>query len=217
MDKKNKQYYSYSRPEIAMLIPDDCKKMLDVGCGQGNFSFQIKKERPDSEVWGIEINKNEAEIAKNRIDKVLIGSVEETIGLLPETYFDCIIFNDVLEHLLDPWKILNEIKGKLKNNGIIICSIPNIRHISILKKLLIDGDWKYGKEGILDKTHLRFFTKKSAVRMFGQLGYEIIKIKGINKTKWWKSILLNIFSFGLLSETNYVQFAYLIRPLKNIK
>ena len=210
--KKQKQtnlYYTYSRPEIVGLVPVNAKRILDVGCGEGRFSLQFKGKM---KTWGIEMEPAVAEIAKNNIDKVLVGDVLKNIDNIPNSYFDCIIFNDVLEHMTDPYTVLRKMKDKLNSNGIVICSIPNIRHISVLKKLLINKQWKYEDFGIMDRTHFRFFTYKSIIDMFVDAGYQIVKIKGINGTSWWKFFPINVLTLGFMFDTRYIQFVCVAKP-----
>lgn len=209
--QKTNQYYSYKRPEMLGFIPSGVKKVLDVGCGEGSFSLSVKNKF-NAEVWGIEINPKAAEIAQKNIDKVLVGDAIKIINDIPNSYFDCIVFNDVLEHMIDPYTVLEKMKTKLTNEGVIVCSIPNVRHISVLKKLFIDGQWTYEDAGILDKTHLRFFTKKSIIDMFEKLGYQIVKIEGINQTNWWKSFLIDLMTLGLATDIKYTQFACVVKP-----
>lgn len=210
-NQKNNNYYSYKRPEMLNFIPGNPKKILDVGCGEGSFSISMKKKF-NAEVCGVEINPEVAKVAQKNIDKVLVGDILKVIDDIPNSYFDCIVFNDVLEHMIDPYAVLTKIKVKLAPEGVIVCSIPNVRHISVLKKLLINGDWKYEDCGILDKTHLRFFTKKSIINMFNSLNYQIIKIEGINPTKWWKFLPINILTLGQMRDARFVQFACLVKP-----
>jgi 2-polyprenyl-3-methyl-5-hydroxy-6-metoxy-1,4-benzoquinol methylase len=211
MSKKNDKYYKYTRPEIIDLIPKTAKKILDVGCGAGFFGEQLKYKL-NAEVWGIELNNEAATLAKEKINKVLIGDVFDLINKLPDFYFDCIVFNDILEHLTDPYSILLKTKNKLNKNGVIVCSIPNIRYFFTLKDLLLKKQWKYEDAGILDKTHLRFFTKNSITDMFNDLNFTIIKMHGINEIKTWKFNLINVLLFGYLSDTRYLQFACVVKP-----
>jgi 2-polyprenyl-3-methyl-5-hydroxy-6-metoxy-1,4-benzoquinol methylase len=191
-------------------IPADAKVILDVGCGEGSFSRAFKTK--GITVWGIEPVVSAAEIAKTNLDNVLQGSIEERMKDLPDHHFDCIIFNDVLEHLLDPEQVLIGMKKKLTENGHIVCSIPNVRNWRNLRKLLINRDWKYEDSGTLDRTHLRFFTLKSLKRMFTDLGFEIVKLDGINSAK---SPLFHVFNLLFLftaTDTKYLQFACVIKP-----
>jgi 2-polyprenyl-3-methyl-5-hydroxy-6-metoxy-1,4-benzoquinol methylase len=208
--KENGTYYTNQRPEMLKYIPADTRVLLDVGCGEGTFSRALKTKGVT--VWGIEPVVSAAEIAKAHLDHVLQGSIEERMKDLPDHHFDCIIFNDVLEHLLDPEQVLTGMKQKLTANGCIVCSIPNVRNWRNIRKLLIDKDWKYEDSGTLDRTHLRFFTLKSLKRMFNDLGFEILKLDGINSAK---SPLFHVFNLLFLftaTDTKYLQFACLIKP-----
>ncbi|OFY41551.1 MAG: hypothetical protein A2X18_06930 [Bacteroidetes bacterium GWF2_40_14] len=204
-------YHIQTRPEMMKYIPDTAKRILDVGCGQGLFGYQLK-QKLNAEIWGIEIDKEAGEIARTKMDKVLTGDLTDLVRSIPDKYFDCIIFNDVLEHLADPFSALLLIKEKLSGDGIIVSSIPNVRYFYNLRDLLIKKQWKYEDAGILDKTHLRFFTQKSIIEMFISLGYEIITIEGINPIRLWKFNILDFLSFGYLTDTRFVQFACVVKP-----
>ena len=200
------KYYTQERAEIVQLVPKDIASIVDIGCGEGFFLRAIKK-KTNAETWGIEIVTEIAQRAKKNVDRILTGNIEEVVFSLPEGYFDCITFNDVLEHLVHPEIILKSIGSKLKSDGIIIASIPNVRYFKNLFELLILKDWEYKEGGgILDSTHLRFFTKKSMVRLFENAGYTVIKQKGINKSTSFKFKILNVLSAGLLGDTKYLQF-----------
>ena len=164
------------------------------------------KEQIGAETWGAEMVPEIGEIAKIKVDHILIGKIEEVIDSLPDSYFDCITFNDVLEHLLEPSAVLKLVKSKLSSNGIIIASIPNVRYISNLSELLLKKDWEYKDAGILDNTHFRFFTKKSMKRMFEHSGYKLLTQEGINGTNSLKFKFLNFFTIGFFSDAKYSQF-----------
>ncbi len=206
LNSKPEDYYALSRPEMLKYIPKDSKRILDVGCGQGLFG-KLLKEKFGSEVWGIEMDTDSAEISKTKLDKVMTGDVMHIVETLEPYLFDCIVFNDVLEHLSDPYILLQKVKKLLKPDGVVVCSLPNVRYIGNLKRLMIDKQWRYEDAGILDKTHLRFFTKKSIIDTFEALDYELIKIEGINPIKSALFPVLNALSFGSLSDTRYIQFA----------
>ncbi|MFY9302553.1 MAG: glycosyltransferase [Atribacterales bacterium] len=172
----NPAYYSYSRPEIQALIPSSAKKILDIGCGTGELGKALK-ERQDCEVTGVEIVPEVADKARENLDKVIVGDIEEIIDDLPENYYDVVIFADVLEHLKNPWKILSQIKTRINAQSIVIISIPNVRHWSVIKDLL-EGRWDYQEAGILDKTHLRFFTKKTILDMLDKTGFKATNLQG---------------------------------------
>lgn len=198
-------YYSQSRPEIADLVPKNIRTILDIGSGQGAF-LKLVKEQTGAETWGIEVVIEVAEKAKDHIDKILTGKVEDVLNSIPDAYFDCLTFNDVLEHLLEPTEVLKMLAPKLTKNGIIIASIPNVRYFLNLYELLIKKDWEYKDAGILDSTHLRFFTQKSMKRMFEEAGYKLIKQVGVNKTISWKFQLFDILTIGIFNDTKYLQY-----------
>lgn len=202
------KYYSQKRPEIIDLIPKGLEKILDIGCGDGSFGSQLS-----GEIWGIEINNVVANEASKKLYKVIVGDALKVIDDTPDYYFDCIFLNDILEHLINPEELLLKIKKKLNNSGIVVFSIPNIRYISVLKELLLDKQFRYTNKGILDKTHLRFFTEKSIKEMMIKCDYEIVKFKGINAIETaWKFNIINRILLGNLSDTRYHQFAGIIKP-----
>jgi ubiquinone/menaquinone biosynthesis C-methylase UbiE len=133
---------------------------------------------------------------------------------LPKNYFDCIIFNDVLEHMTDPWAALEFSKSLLKcqSDIYIIGSIPNFRFWGNIKEIILQKDFNYKSSGILDKLHFRFFTFKSIKRMFEECGYEIEIVKGINEEVNWKFKLLNFLLFNSINDMRFLQFAFVAKP-----
>jgi 2-polyprenyl-3-methyl-5-hydroxy-6-metoxy-1,4-benzoquinol methylase len=203
---KPQGYYNNVRNEMLKYLPESAKKIMDVGCGNGAFASLVKQKN-DAEVWGIELMDAEAKIAETVLDKVFIGGCEIHLEKLPENYFDVIYFNDVLEHLSDPYSVLESLKSKLSPEGIIVSSIPNVRFYRNFAKLVFAKDWKYEEGGVMDKTHLRFFTSKSIKRMYEELGYKILVHEGINKTKSIKPILFNILTLFTQMDIRDHQYA----------
>jgi 2-polyprenyl-3-methyl-5-hydroxy-6-metoxy-1,4-benzoquinol methylase len=196
------------------FIPESAKKTLDLGCGAGNFSELIKAHF-GAECWGIEINAEVAEIAAAKLDKVIIGDVNRCLDDVPDNYFDCIICNDILEHLVDPYSLLITLKEKLSAEGVVVTSLPNIRFCRVLFDLAVRGNWEYKEHGILDKTHLRFFTYKSVQKMFSQLGYEVLTIEGLEPERNIKTILVRILTLLFLNvfkDIRYNHLACVVRP-----
>ncbi|HEY4285255.1 MAG TPA: class I SAM-dependent methyltransferase [Chthoniobacterales bacterium] len=206
-------YFSQSRPEMMKFIPSKAKRILDVGCAEGNFGASLKNQL-GSEVWGVEPVPSIAEIASQRLDRVLCGDISAELSQCDDGYFDCIVFNDVLEHLIDPSRVLVDVKRKLSRNGVVVASIPNIRYFPVLKDLVLHGQWEYEDAGILDRTHLRFFTRKSIAKLFPSLGYRILQLEGINPRPSWKATLLNFAVLGKLTDTRYLQFACVAQPIR---
>ncbi|MCM1126804.1 MAG: class I SAM-dependent methyltransferase [Lachnospiraceae bacterium] len=145
--------------------------VLEVGCDCGANLMQIKRSFPKARLFGLEINSSAANVA-SAFCEVLIGNIEEMNLPYSETKFDYIIFGDVLEHLRNPEKVIEYCKYFLKPQGKIIASIPNLMHYTILKDL-IGGNFTYQDTGLLDRTHIHFFTYYEIVRMFLQAGYQI--------------------------------------------
>lgn len=192
-------YYAESRQEIFQLLKGQINKALDVGCGTGVFASNVKKSF-NAEVWGIEYQTDAAKSAELVLDKVFTGAVENHIENLPENYFDAIFFNDVLEHLTAPEKVVESLKSKLNNQGCIMASIPNFLFADALFPMLRSRDWRYTESGIFDRTHFRFFTRKSILRFFEDAGFEVIEIKGINVLGGIRWRFLNAISFGFFTD-----------------
>lgn len=191
-------------------LPKNPTTVIDIGCGDGSFAETVK-QLTGAEVWGIEYKDEEAQKAKSILDTVFSGPCENFIDELPDNYFDVIYFNDVLEHLVDPYTVLEKVRTKLKPNGVVISSIPNIRYYNALLKLIFAKDWKYERAGVMDHTHLRFFTKKSIIRMYENAGYKIQLHEGINKSSSIRPYLFNIPLFFMHLDIRYPQFATVAR------
>lgn len=171
--RKDAGYYTFSRPEVRQYVPASAKTILDIGCGTGAVGAALKEANPGREVTGIEIVPEVAAQAALKLDRVLVGDVQEQIAFLPDHYFDVIIAADVLEHLVEPEIVLKQIAAKCKPNGLLIASIPNVAHWSIITALL-NGSWEYTSAGLLDSTHLRFFTRKSIIRLLEETGFHVL-------------------------------------------
>lgn len=172
---KNPEYYSNDYSIILQFIPNTCKTILDIGCAYGFLGKNIKN-RTEKELVGIELDRDAAKQAEKYFDKVVVGDIETLELDLKEHYFDCIIFADILEHLKDPWTLLKKIKKYLKPEGVLVASIPNVKHYTVLRELLL-GLWNYKPAGILDDSHLRFFTLQTIQKMFQDAGYTINSVK----------------------------------------
>lgn len=200
-------YYGDDRKEMIKYIPENVKNVLEAGCGKGLFASLIK-ETHDAEVYGIEIEPDVAAIASKNLDKIYIGDFLKVINELSGKHFDCVVFNDVIEHMNNPWEVLIKTKSILNDDGVVVASIPNFRYLPNLVEIIYKKDFLYKECGILDKTHLRFFTKKSIKRLFEESGYEIIIIEGIRRySKRLRFFIFNILSFNFFSDTQYLQFA----------
>lgn len=202
------KYYENSRAEMLEFLPQGSNKILDVGCGTGAFGKAIKLANANAEVWGTDIHQAAITQATATLDKAIRVNPESNFETLPDGYFDVVFFNDVLEHMIDPYAKLAHIKSKLSPKGCVVASIPNIRFFRVLSDLLFKGDFRYQDDGVMDRTHLRFFTRKSIVRMFEDAGFKIQQIKPLNKTRSLRPFFLYFLSLGLIGkDIFYPQFA----------
>lgn len=174
-DTMRKGYHDLLRREILELIPFNAKRILDLGCGTGALGKALK-ERQSCHVTGIELNKEAAEIAKENLDTVLIDNLNRFDPTFTTNKYDCLIFADILEHVINPWTVLKKFASVLTDDGVVIASVPNVAHPWILKNLE-QGLFRYEPAGILDITHLRFFTKTTIFQMFAQCGLKVTKFR----------------------------------------
>jgi 2-polyprenyl-3-methyl-5-hydroxy-6-metoxy-1,4-benzoquinol methylase len=210
MDYKDKAnvYYELARPEMLAFIPSSAKKILDVGCGTGRFGMDLKKQDPTRRVDGIEPNLPSVQIAREKLDNVFEGSIESYFEQYQSNdLYDCIVFNDVLEHLYNPGEVLKSCKKLLNNGGVIVSSIPNIRYFPVFIQYIKQAEWKYAEAGVMDFTHLRFFTKKSMIRLYKEAGYYIEMIEGINPTASSVYPIFNLITIGKFPDVKFQQFA----------
>ncbi len=168
---KPDSYYQNVRDDLFPLIPEDASTILEVGCAAGMTGKELKK-RPGVFVAGVENDPEAARLARQVLDDVVEGNIEEMDLPYAENSFDCILFADVLEHLIDPLAVLKKMRKYLKPQGTVVASIPNVQFMGLVHHL-VEGNWTYQKEGILDETHLRFFTFKEIEKLFSQAGFEI--------------------------------------------
>lgn len=171
-------YFTHIRHDLLGYIEENGDRkisVLEIGCASGATLLEIGNRYPNAELYGIEMNQDVVNIASHYLN-IVQGDIQEKINPFGRGY-DYIILGDVLEHLRDPEDILNEIKQWLNPQGHIIISVPNIMHISVIEPLL-HGSFTYQEEGILDRTHLRFFTKSELIKMMGRCGFEIERMGG---------------------------------------
>lgn len=206
-------YYSQSRPEMVRFVPPDTKILLDIGCGEGRFGEAVKRALPGCETWGIEPVPAAAAEAGKRNDKVINGTIDAVDGL-PAAHFDVVTMNDVLEHIAESEPVLNSVKRLLRPGGLLILSLPNVRFYLTVRDLVFRKDWEYQDYGILDRTHLRFFTQKSAARLLRDNGYEVLSMQGINthRLKLHYRILFGLAP-TLFEDMRYRQMAIVARPV----
>lgn len=173
---KEDSYYISKRQDMLKFIDIKVSKILEIGCGEGNFATNFT----DIEYWGVEPATQHAKVAEQKGFKILNGLYENVEDKIPNAYFDLIVCNDVIEHMIDPIGFLKNVKKKLKPTGKLIASIPNIRYAPILHKLIFEADFEYAQSGIMDYTHLHFFTHKSFRKIAESTGWNVDLIEPIN-------------------------------------
>jgi len=214
-DRPSSSYFQNERRDLIPHIPRHGSRILDIGCGEGAFALMLKRECGYTEAWGIEYDENAAEVASTRLDRVLQGDVFKLLDDVPDSHFDLICMNDVLEHLIWPEELLKRLPGKLSPAGRIFCSVPNIRQYRILWNLLQYQDFEYTEQGILDRTHLRFFTRRTFLSMLDRAGYEPISVVGCcGATKSWKFKILNALTLWKGYDMQYSHFYIQAKPIR---
>lgn len=161
-------------PDLLRLIPTTRKNIVDVGCGGGALARALKARDPLTSVIGIEIDPEYSQIASRFCDLCLTLDIEAAGDHFWATYAnrDCWIFGDLLEHLKDPWTLLRTVYEVVRPGTYVVACIPNAQHWTVQTKLCA-GEFWYQEVGLLDKTHLRWFTRKTIINLFGQSGFVI--------------------------------------------
>lgn len=164
---------SETAPAKMLRLVEENQKILEIGCASGVQS-KILTEQLGCAVTGIEINPDAASDARKYCERVIVGNIEQVdlAEHLPEQQYDIVMFADVLEHLYDPGKVLEKIKSVLSDDGYVLASIPNVVHSSVIFEML-NGNFDYRQYGLLDNTHIRFFTKKTIYQLFEKAGFVI--------------------------------------------
>ncbi len=173
------RYYANVNRSLLTLMPRQVRRVLEIGCGSGALAAAYREYNPGVFHAGVEVDPKAAAAARNVLDLVIEGDVEseETLGALPAEPFDAFVFGDVLEHLRDPWRLVKALRARAAPSAVALACIPNVQHWSVIKDLLA-GQWRYTDMGLLDRTHLRFFTRESAVELFRGSGWHPFDVQG---------------------------------------
>ncbi|MEY2790719.1 MAG: hypothetical protein RL295_883 [Pseudomonadota bacterium] len=164
--------------QIFERIPVSATKILEIGTGSGSLAAAVKQRNRAIEYVGVEISPEYVELSRQHCDRVYLDNFEKPQYKLVQEIGDkdCIIFSDVLEHFVDPWSVLEMLKSTMKPKACIIASIPNVQHWSIQVRLN-RGDWRYAESGLLDKTHVRFFTRETILELFHTTGFRVTHLQ----------------------------------------
>jgi len=181
---QDQDYGEHGRPGVQALFGHAPRRLLDVGCATGAVGATLKKLIPGLWVWGCELNAQAAQVAAGRLDRVsdrpreqwtpdeqaLVGSV------------DTVLLLDVLEHMYNPWAELQFLASRLPRDAQVVVSLPNVGHIAILEQLS-RGQFRYERMGILDVTHMRFFTPDGMLAMFDETGFDVELMTPLSRTQ----------------------------------
>lgn len=173
--RRQVRVYAGERADLWPYIPPGTGRVLDVGCATGQVGAALRAQGRAHEVVGLELSAQAAAQARERLDHVVEGDVETTAVPYPEGYFDLILYADVLEHTRNPWSLVSAQRRWLRPGGRVVASLPNIGHYSTLL-MLLRQQWRYQDMGIMDYTHLRFFTRTGVRELFRQAGYAEVRL-----------------------------------------
>ena len=183
------------------------RRVLEIGCGCGANLAELQRRYPLARTVGVEVQPRAAAEARSRsgVDELLQADVlDETKVDFAAGSVDVIVLSHVLEHFAEPEAVLARCRRWLEPGGRVLIALPNNRHVTVLKQLIVNGDFRYREDGILDRTHLRFYTRASAERMISAEGFEVLARRGDLAGK--RSRWLDLLSAGLARE--FTAFAY---------
>lgn len=202
------EYHSQVRHDIVPLVPP-VERLLDVGGGTGATARHLKEIGRAQSIGVMDAVVDQHSGSLDFASSVNLDDHEAVEVFLQETGpLDAILFLDVLEHLVDPWALVRMMSRYLSPDGVLIASVPNIRHISVLRPLLMKDEWRYADTGLLDRTHLRFFVRETAVELLEPAGFSAEVVVGTNITNR-KHRLINALTMG--AATSFFTLQYLIR------
>lgn len=172
-DKDISAYYAMERPELAAFLRPHGPfgAALDIGCASGAFGASLLREGIVGACDGVELHGEAARLAGGRLGRIWQGSLESVSGEIPWQRYDLVVFADVLEHLTDPWAALLRLRDDTVANCRLLISVPNVRHYKVSLPLLLRGEFRYEDAGIMDRTHLHFFTRASLEETLCECGW----------------------------------------------
>jgi len=214
---KASDYYSNTRVDLLLFI-DEKKtnlKVLEIGAAYGDTLYYLKNKGIASEAVGVDIFEDKANPDKYKpIDRFIFGNIELLDFPEYDNYFDVVLLPDVLEHLIEPKFVLEKAKKYLKNEGLLLVSMPNIRHYSAFSRIFIKGDFKYDESGLFDYTHVRFYCKYNIEQLVVNAGFKIQDVKSSISLYQGKSMakIINKLTFGWFEE--FLSLQYFIKSTK---
>lgn len=200
-------YGENPRLEVQPFIPRGVKTVLDVGCGEGGFGGTLRTALgSDAYIVGVDAVAENVASARQRkgYDEVLHGYFPEVLSGAG-TEYDLITFLDVLEHMSDPWATLSVAHSLLSRGGSVVAAVPNVQTWTLLRDLY-RGRWDYTDWGILDRTHVRFFTKATTVEMFEDAGFIVAQCQGVNSQKAPVRPIRALFNRRLIRDMKWIPY-----------
>jgi 2-polyprenyl-3-methyl-5-hydroxy-6-metoxy-1,4-benzoquinol methylase len=210
---KERGYFTYPRLDLLEMLPRGAGlRILEVGAGDGATLRTAKALGIADSTVGVDlVEPAPATDGLPPVDRFLCGDVEALGAELGEGEFDVVLCADVLEHLIDPWRTVAFLAGRLKSGGLFLSSIPNIRNHRALRSIVLKGDFRYAEAGLLDRSHLRFFCRRNIRELFEQAGLRIEAMEANMGGYGLRHRAINAFSFGLLKDFFIFQFRTLAR------
>lgn len=210
---KSDDYFAHARKEILPLLPRHCGRVLELGCGSGATLGWLRQINRASYTAGIEIAESAAVAARALADEVHCADFERSQMPQVTQRFDVVLCLDVLEHMVDPWAVVDRlVTDYLAEGGLLIASLPNVRHYSVVLPLLFRGRWDYADAGLLDRTHLRFFTRDSAMSLLSHARLGAVSCMATGFEGWSKKRIVNALTLGVFRE--FVTYQYYVSARK---
>jgi len=222
---KRTEYFGTPRMDIAPLLPGEpgqpLGRVLEIGCGSGATMAWLRTQRPVTLAVGVELTEGNAAVARAAFDEVIAGSIEAPAVVDSLPTFDLILALDVLEHLVDPAAVVRRLATRLAPGGAFVVSLPHVGHYSVALPLVLKGRWTYQDEGLLDRTHLRFFDRVSAPALLTENGltierlepvidtgglFNVVLFRSSRRLRWYTTRLLQHVLPG-----NMLEYRFLIR------
>lgn len=208
---KPQEYYEYAREDILDLLPSQIQKIADIGGSSGATLSAIKAIRPSAQTICIDAHAPALAIAASRGHQAIACDLEHE---LPAIVSECdvVLLLDILEHLVDPWRVLAELVRRLPSRATVVVSLPNVRFWPVSSDLMFRGAWRLQESGVLDRTHLRFFTRQSGAELLTQSGLVLQSTTGrVHGAR--RYALLNHATFGLFEDLFCSQYLYVGRTV----
>ena len=193
-----KLYQNSGNLPLLGLLPESGRRLLDCGCGAGDNARILKAQ--GWSVTGITISPSEQLAASVHCDKVYLADLEQGIPKAIDDYFDCVLMSHILEHLVHPENLLRDAKAVLAPNGMIAVALPNVL-VYYNRLRFLFGRFEYTDGGIMDETHVRFYTFATGAKLLEANGYKLVKVQSEGAFPLWKA--RNILPVRLVKALNH--------------